>query len=411
MDSKTLPAHPSLELYQKQAEDLVNIAESGDLDALRNVLRRIQHDHPQSGNLGNLPPTDAKPTLADAQLVIAREHGFESWPAFANHIEGLNCQTSAVAKFESAVDAVVQGDVVKLEHLLRDNPELIHQRSTFLHHATLLNYVGANGVENYRQKTPPNALQIAETLLRAGADVNASAAIYGSSDTLGLAATSIFPCRAGLQNALIDLLLEHGAKLNQGRLVRACLANGRGAAAEHLAKRGAPLDLEAAAGVGRLDVVKTFFSEDGHLRPTATVEQMQGGFVWACEYGRTDVIGFLLDRGMPVDAMPYQVSGLHWAAYTARLDIVKLLLERKAPLDIRDGRHHGTPLGWALHAWNESAPEAAPTSTPSRQHEVVALLVAAGVSVDSALPSDLRSRELLIEKIRADAHMLAALKW
>src|SRR5206468_6302768 len=42
----------------------------------------------------------------------------------------------------------------------------------------------------YRQKTPKNAVRIAEVLLRAGADINAVADIYGGSDTLGLAATS-----------------------------------------------------------------------------------------------------------------------------------------------------------------------------------------------------------------------------
>jgi len=39
-----------------------------------------------------------------------------------------------------------------------------------------------------------------------------------------------------------------------------CLANGRPEAAEYLASRGAPVDFESAAGVGRLDVVQSFFS-------------------------------------------------------------------------------------------------------------------------------------------------------
>src|SRR5260221_10354390 len=39
------------------------------------------------------------------------------------------------------------------EQLLGEDPDLVRERSTFLHHASLLHYVGANGVENYRQKT------------------------------------------------------------------------------------------------------------------------------------------------------------------------------------------------------------------------------------------------------------------
>lgn len=42
-----------------------------------------------------------------------------------------------------------------------------------------------------------------------------------------------------------------------------CLANGRPEAAAFLATRGARLDLEGASGVGRLDVVRTFFNDDG----------------------------------------------------------------------------------------------------------------------------------------------------
>jgi len=37
------------------------------------------------------------------------------------------------------------------------------------HHATLLHYVGANGIESFRQKTPANAVDIARLLLDAGA--------------------------------------------------------------------------------------------------------------------------------------------------------------------------------------------------------------------------------------------------
>src|SRR5256885_4459363 len=263
MDSKELPAHPSLEQYKKQAKDLLKSSKSGHREALQLNLQRIKKDHPRFGRLADLELQGSKLALADAQLVLAREHGFESWPRFAKHIEGLTLRNSPVSRFESAVDAVVTGDVAKLNQLLGENPKLVRERSTFLHHATLLHYVGANGVENYRQKTPKNAVRIAEVLLRAGADINAVADIYGGSDTLGLAATSVWPFLAGVQDALIDILLEHGANLHSERLVKASLGNGRGKAAEHLAKRGAPLDLEGAAAVGRLALVKTFFNEDG----------------------------------------------------------------------------------------------------------------------------------------------------
>jgi len=408
MDTKKLPAHPCLEQYKKQAKDLLKSVKSGHPEALQHTLQRFKNDHPRFARLADLESQGAKLALADAQFVIAREHGFESWPRFAKHIEGLNRQNSPVSRFESAVDAVVTGDVAKLEQLLGEDPELVRERSTFLHHATLLHYVGANGVENYRQRTPKNAVQVAEVLLQAGADINAVADIYGGSDTLGLAATSVWPFLAGVQDALMDTLLEYGADLRDEKLVNACLGNGRGQAAEHLAQRGASLDLEGAAGVGQIDLVKSFFNEDGSLKTNATQRQMECGFVWACQYGRTDVIEFLLEMGLNVDAIPHGITGLHWAAYTARVDIVKLLLERKAPIELRDGRFRGTPLGWALYAWDDPPPES--KAEPRHYYEVVTLLVAAGATVDSALPADPRRRSLLMEKVRADTRMTAALR-
>src|SRR5438067_10896119 len=241
MDTKELPAHPSLEQYKKQAKDLLKRSKSGHREALQLTLQRIKKDHPRFGRLADLELQGTKLALADAQLVIAREHGFESWPRFAIHIEGLTRQNSPVSRFESAVEAVVAGEAAKLEQLLGEDPELVRERSTFLHHATLLHYVGANGVENYRQKTPKNAMRIAEVLLRAGADINAVADIYDGSDTLGLAATSVWPFLAGVQDALIDIMLEYGANLHSERLVKACLRTGLGQAEGLLANTGVRL--------------------------------------------------------------------------------------------------------------------------------------------------------------------------
>ena len=87
---------------------------------------------------------------------------------------------------------------------------------------------------------------------------------------MGLVDTSIHPMLAGVQDPLVETLLEAGAGINDPGAVNSCLAHGRPQAAESLVLRGAPLDLEGAAGVGRLDVVKSFFNEDGSLKGNAT---------------------------------------------------------------------------------------------------------------------------------------------
>src|ERR1700730_13367704 len=177
-DLTPLPVRPRLEQYKKQAKEFVKARKSGDPGA----LRRIENHHPRAGRLlgSDTPSAFAR---ADAQLVIAREHGFESWPKFARHIDALTRASSPVSRFEVAADAIVAGDVATLASLLSQDPELVRTRSTRVHRATLLHYVGANGVENYRQRTPHNAVEVAKLLLDAGAAVDALADSYGKSTT------------------------------------------------------------------------------------------------------------------------------------------------------------------------------------------------------------------------------------
>jgi ankyrin repeat protein len=254
-----------------------------------------------------------------------------------------------VSNFEAAADAIVAGDLVALASLLHDHPDLVRARSARQHQATLLHYVSANGVEDYRQKTPENIVAIAALLLDAGAEVDAAAEMYGGgSTTLGLTATSIHPFRAGVLALLIDLLIARGATLDTpGSIVRACLGNDRPDGAVLMAERGARLDLETAAGVGRLDVVNKYFDDRGMLTSGATQQQLDHGFIWACEYGRRDVVDFLIDRGVNLRAGENTgQTALHLAAHHAQLDIVNLLIARGAPLEAMNC-YGGTVLGQA----------------------------------------------------------------
>jgi ankyrin repeat protein len=348
MDARQIPARPSLEQYRKQAKDLLKAFKSGDSDAIQRIKRHHPHPSqpPDSGSLSS------KFTLADAQVVLAREHAFESWPKFAKHIEALTSANSPVSQFELAADAIVAGSAAMLKRLLRENPQLIRERSTRVHRARLLHYVAANGFEDYRQKSPKNVVEIAKLLLSAGAEVDAVADAYSHETTLGLVASSVHPKLAGVQIALLEALLEAGAAIDgvpgaSNPLISA-LRNGHGEAAKFLVERGARLDLEGAAGVGRLDVVQSFFGHDGNLKATATKAQMESGFLWACEYGRNNVVEFLLQKGMDVNAQADTgLTGLHWAVVGGQLATIKLLLKRKAPLEAKNV-YGGTALGQAL---------------------------------------------------------------
>ena len=435
-DALPLPPHPNLEQYKKLAKDLQHACKSGDAGAIRDwaarwteTLARLrgQAMAPESQReiRGDIERVERqwrkiqktsehvdRCTLAGAQFFVARCHGFASWPMFAKHLEALAHANSPVSKFELAADAIVNGDAATLARLLKENPQLVRARSTREHRSTLLHYVSANGIEDFRQKTPNNIVEIANLLLASGADVNAESDAYGGrSATLGLTATSCHPEDAGVQIPLMELLIDRGAIIDGpdgGSAVVDSLRNGRVAAAEFFAKHGARLDLEGAAGVGRLDVVRSFFHQDGSLRPPGTPKQMKDGFAWACEFGRTAVVDFLVERGMELDArLPHNgQTGLHWAAYGGHASTVKLLLERGAQVDAKDESFDGTPLGWALYAWGNSSVKAG----RGQYYEVVALLVRAGAKLDSSwFEVDDEERRRTIQRLRADPRMQAAL--
>jgi len=394
-DVRILPARPSLEQYKKQAKDLLKLWKAGDGEA----VRRARKFHPRFRPPGSeRSESKAAFPLADAQLVLAREHGFESWPKFAKHIAALNREDSLVPAFELAADAIAAGDVATLGRLLRENSGLVRQRSTRAHRATLLHYIGANGVEDYRQKTPRHAVDVLKVLLDAGAEVDAVADVYDRDTPLGLVATSLHPLRAGLQEALMETLLGAGATVDPGGgIVKACLANGRGQAAEFLARRGARLDLEGAAGVGRLDVVRSYLDGDGSLTSAATRRQMQSGLNWACEYGRAGVVEFLLENGAdPAVPDDRGQTALHWAVIGGQLEIARILLRRKAPLEAKNA-YGGTVLGQAV--WSALHDESGIDYPPV----IEALLSASADASVIALPTGNRRIDEIIRRHRATA--------
>ncbi|WP_263350119.1 ankyrin repeat domain-containing protein [Acidicapsa acidisoli] len=403
-----LPPRPSLERYRKIAKELVKACRSGSKptvssdepdaislwgeawidDLVRLTGLTVEPQLPvrieswidgvaefARRQLGKGEGDGRTCTLADAQFVIARSHGFESWPKFARHLEALQAVQSPEWRFEATVDAIVSGDIALLERLLTEEPGLVQARSMREHGATLLHYVAANGVEGYRQKTPQNIVEIAAMLLRAGADVNATANVYGGgSTTLGLAATSGHPDRAGVQEELLRVLLEHGAKIPDGT-VRVCLANGRAKAAEFLASRVGHLSLAEAAGVGRLDLVEpdlvASLGKDAALHADAAREELQNGLLFSCQFGHDSVVDFLLKMGVdPKVSDGRGQTALHHAVIGGHATTVRLLLEHKAPLEAKNS-YGGTVLDQAL--WS-----AAHGGDPDAYIAILEALTAAG---------------------------------
>jgi hypothetical protein len=409
-DAVPLPARPSLEAYKKRAKDLVKAANSPAPAVLSRWAKSWTETLTQLTHIGsslsadswitqfeqfvNSEKSSGKLSLTKAQFILARAHGFESWPRFSRHLIALARANSPAKDFEAAADAIVSGDIATIKTLLGRNPSLVRARSPRRHRATLLHYVAANGVEDYRQRTPANAVEIAQILLDAGAEADATADIYGPQDTaLGLVATSIHPEQAGLEESLMSLLLARvgpaalsaDSKKGEKNLVASCLANGRLRAAEFLAGNGAALNLEAAAGLGRLDTVKSFFDEKGKPSNRATRAETERGLFWACEYGRNPVVEFLWQKGVSLDARsPDGQTPLHWAVIGGQPETVTLLLARGANLEARNS-YGGTVLGQAL--WS-----AVHDHRETDYLSIVQTLLRAGAHIDPNWPSWLESQ-------------------
>src|SRR2546423_9195291 len=71
--TRHLPDPPSLAQLRKQAKEL---------------LQQLRRDNPNATELlHKYKPNASAPVRADAQFVLAREHGFESWPKLVHHIQ------------------------------------------------------------------------------------------------------------------------------------------------------------------------------------------------------------------------------------------------------------------------------------------------------------------------------------
>jgi ankyrin repeat protein len=360
-----LPVGRSLAEYDTQAQTLLEAWRSGDPAAIQFVL----HQHPAflRSDVPWLPRKAAETEvrsfpfeLADARLAIARGYSFPDWERLAEWVTAVRDRQSPVSRFETAVETVINGDLTALDSALREDPSLVHARSTRVncfdppvHRATLLHYVAANGVEGYRQKTPPNAVEVARLILERGADPDALAHMYGGQcTTMPMLVSSEPPAKAGVQVPLLELLVDFGASVEPrgsgpwtSPLLTA-LAFSYLETAEALVRRGAKIDtLAAAAGLGRI-------ADARRLLPQAHASDRHRALALAAQNGQTEIVRLLLDAGEDPDR--YNPQGhhahstpLHQAVWAGHVDVVRLLVQRGASLDITDTIHAATPLGWA----------------------------------------------------------------
>ena len=245
------------------------------------------------------------------------------------------------AAFERAADAVANGDVDTLRELLRERPALATAHSQRPHRCTLLNYLGANGFEDWRQRTPANAVEVIDTLIAAGADPNAVCHTYRGGpgeNTAGLLTSSGHPREAGLTLDMLSALARGGLRQSPVYELLTALHDGK-----------------RAGGMAR---VTASMDTGSQVAALALVE--------SAGLGERDIVFALLDAGVDVNARRGDgATALHQAAFNGNGELARELLAHGADPTLRDNVFDGNAAGWARAGGHE----ALAASLAARQQE------------------------------------------
>lgn len=346
MPTKWLSQSANLDHLKHQAKDLLRDFRAGQMGA----FQRIREFHPK---LHGIPDADLATrtfSLSDAQLSIAREYGYASWPrlkevlAEQHHAELELTHNDRIEEgpFKQALDFMDAGDAERLSAHLAAYPDLVHQTVSFeggnyFANPSLLEFLPENPTRT--EQLPANAVEIAKILLDAGAKDNQTAL----NETVMLAASGRVCREFDIQTPLLRLLCSYGADPASG--MHSALAHGETEAARVLIACGAPFDLSTAAALNDRDAVQT------HLG-AASPDQLQLALALSANYGWADIVTLLLQAG--ADPNRYNPPGghshctpLHSAVSSNQLAAVIALLEGGARDEIGDLHHNMTALGWA----------------------------------------------------------------
>ena len=397
---RPLPDSPDLDQLKRQAKDLLRAARAADPTALSRfrVLPSLQHASDDD-------LTRATLALHDAQSVIAREHGFPSWNALRERVEGLTLDfDAAVREFvEAATDgrssraerlldlhpriasasvytALLLGDIVIVESHLARRPELAHERGGPREWLPL-HYVCHDSLARSSVANAEGLVAIARRLLALGADANTRFPWihHGVNRPVLWGAT-----RATQLPPLTELLLESGADPNDG----------------------VTLPMAASAGdVATLELLRAYGASPNQPWATDGAATLYAIMHWS----RTPVgVQWLLEHGADPDPV-FAANGetpLHVAAQQWDVAIVEQLVERGADVSRRraDGR---TPYAVAELNGNRAVADWLRAHGAADELEPVDRLVAACARGDRAeAESLLAARPSLREEI-TDTHYVA----
>lgn len=369
----SLPARPSLEQLRKRAKELVRALRAADPAAIARLRTQLSREA-------------GKATLADAQLVIAREHGFASWARLKHHIQAIE----RPGDFDECIwgrdtwpflVAVYEGREEHVLQMLRGDPTLARAEYAYMQP---LHYAVRGG-----------HLAMAKLLVEAGADPLAE----GWTGRLG-DDTPLARARDREDHEMVAVLEDAVARPRppapprdprstsewrelENEMFKIC---GRGDIA------GAMAMIEAHPGIAQAGLYEAIHHDHPEL-VRLLIERGADPTIpwrWACWYTplmhalrypepRYETAQLLLDRGVkPDDTNGLGMSPLHILANEGTVEAAAWLLDRGADVNLRDRDYESTPLAWAARAGreemvkfllsrgaNRTMPDDPPWATPS----------------------------------------------
>ena len=330
------------------------------------ALEQIRTWHPRFDGFSDEQIRQAPFTEADAQLVYAKEHGFDTWDDLVQRVNLLASVSNpeTTEPFLAAFQALQKHDVEALNSLLQRQPQLAKQCGT--NGNTLLNLAVSLSAKVNRER----AMSMLNALLDGGADVN---------DPNDRGSTPLHQAAYSNQTDIATVLIEHGADLeleahgSGGTPLMFALFWGHREVADLLGRHSvAPGNLRAASGLGNLDLLQKCFSGEktliaeasaarGFYRPHSGFpdwhpssdpkEVLDEALVWACKSGREQVLERLIQAGANLDADPYRGTPLIWAAACNRMETAEWLIDHGSNVNYKatfGGPSHGQGIT-ALH--------------------------------------------------------------
>jgi len=383
-----LPARPSLEQLRKQAKELLKAYRADDLTA----LARLQSHKPHlSGRDG---PHAA--TLADAQFILAREHGFESWPKLKRHITliqrpaDFHEQTWGHNTWEF-LTAVYEGRDARVREMLHEYPTLARAEYAYLqplHYAVkagsidmvkLLIEAGANPVaEGWSGKPLGDDTPLARARDRELNDIirvleeaatkplpDLPAREEAPPDARGQLEIAISGLsHSGDMHGVMKMLTEHPDLASAG--LYEAVHQGHTKLARMLLERGAdptkpwrwacwftPLMHSLRYNRPNYEMASMLMEygvkpDDANGMGMTTLHILVG-------LGTTQAAAWLLNRGADINCRDYQFDStpLAWAARVGRAEMVELLIARGALRSLPDDEAWSMPAAWARRRGHE----------------------------------------------------------